>query len=290
MRKITRELQSFNAVGAGQVANLSIPTDGPTYRGLILEHKHDPGAAPGTLCAEADFGSNVDRFKLKLDGEPLWDISGQELVDLNNYYGIPMVAGYFPVPFIRPEFLDVAEENRFAIGTKGVRNFTCEVTLNSGVTSPELRAFASLQWAGGQAAMRPLGQVIRVRSTSYGAQAAAGTREIHDLPVVGPEQGRGLRALHIKAANIASHEVLLNDAKIDEGPEELNNLLADFEAFQTVSRTPQTGYYHMDFTGNRYSGIVPTQNARDFRLKLEFDGANAAFPIIHEEVIGVPDM
>ncbi|OEJ64654.1 major capsid protein P2 [Magnetovibrio blakemorei] len=285
MRDVTRELQSFNAVGVGQVANLSLPADGSTYRYLILELKH----TASTLCAVADFGTHIDNIKLKVNGEPMIDISGAELVMLNQYYGFPMVAGYFVIPFIRPEFMDPIEEQRFALGTKGLLNVTLEVKIAAASVAPELRAFANLQWGAGGLVSRPPGQILRVRSTSYGNVSAAGRVEIHDLPIRGPETGRGVKALHISSAAIDSFEVLLNDTKIREVTTGLSDLIADIESFQTVSRTPQAGYTHLDFSGNRYSGIVPTQGANGFRLKLDFNAAAAAYTVLHEEVLGQPD-
>lgn len=285
MRDITRELPSFNAVGAGQVANLSLPVGGSTYRCIVLEFKH----TASTACAIADFGTHIENIKVKVDGEPIIDISGAELVMLNQYYGIPMVAGNFIIPFTRPEFMDVLEEQRFALGTKGVRNLTLEVKIASATTAPELSAYANLQWRNGGLAERPLGQILRVRSTSFGNVSAAGTVEIGNLPVVGPETGRGLRALHIGSDKIDGFEILLNDTKIREATVTLSDLMSDFEALQTVSRTPQTGYTHVDFTGNRYTGSVPTQGARELRMKLDFNATESAYTILHEEIIGTPD-
>ncbi len=286
MRTFLRELQSWNGVAASQTANLSVPAKGPAYHSWVIEYKHDPGAAPGTLAPKATFVADVENIKVKLNGEPLIDISGQDLADLNDYYGVPMVDGYFPIMFARPEYLDAREELRFALTTGDVSQLTAELRLASGALSPQLKTWANLLPRSFE--NRPLGKVIRIRKTAQSSQAASGIREIHDLPVIGPRSdlGRGLKALHIRSGNIADHEILINGVVLTEATKELQDLVQDIMAFQTVSRNPITNTYHVDFSGNRYSGVVPTAGASDFRLKLNFSAAEAAFDVIHEEIVG----
>jgi len=285
MEGILREFQSFNGVGAGQTANINLVAGGPVYSAFIIKYSH----TASTLATKAIFSTDIENIKIKLGGEVLWNISGANLVFLNDYYGYPMVDGYFPIMFARPEFLDALEQRRFALGTAGVRSLTVEIKVKAGTVAPELSMFGELYF--GQ--QRPPGQLIRVRSTAQSAQAAGGVREIHDLPLVDPyrnDPGRGLKALHIKSGVITDHQILLNDDIVTEGPAALVNLVADIKSFQTISRTPQAGFHHVDFTGNRYSGIVPMSGVNDFRLKLTFSGAAAAFDLIAEEVIGTPDI
>jgi len=282
MKSVLRELQSMNAVGAGQVANLSVPTGGPTYKAFYFEYLH----TASTKANEAKFGTDIETVKVKINGDALWDITGQELLDINNYYGYSMVDGYFPLFFARPEFLNPAEEDNFSLGTLGGQKVSVEVKIASGATAPELKMYSVLAY--GQ--QRNLGQLIRVRGTSYGTSISAGEFEIHDLPVKGPEPGRGVKAIHVKSGNVGSHEILLNGQTISESTAELQGLFQDHEAFQTVSRNPVANYHHIDFTGNRYSGIVPMTNVADFRMKLNFTGAEASgVRILHEEVIGQRD-
>lgn len=280
MQYFQRALPSFSAVGAGQTANISVPTGGYTYAFWLLKY-----VANGSDADEATFGADITNIKIKLDGEVLIDLSGQDLLDLNNYYGYEMANGYFPIMFVRPEFLDPIEEARFALGTLGLGQVTMEVKIDSGATAPELSMTANI--LSGQS--RGPGQLIRIRKTAYGNQAASGTREIDNLPVTGPETGRGLKALHIGSGNIDSHEVLLNNQTIHEATAEELALTTNIYSFKSGGRNPVSGKYHIDFTGDRYSGIIPTQNA-DIRAKLEFNSADAAFEIIHEEVIGQRDI
>lgn len=285
MDGILRKFQSFNGVGAAQVANVSVPIGGPTYGAFYLSHKH----TASTLATTTEFATNVEQIKINLDGDRLIDMTGAQLIKLNDYYGYPQVTGYVPIMFARPEFLDPTEVRRFALGTLGVGSLTAEVKIKSGVTAPELEMWGQVL-AG---APRPAGQLIRIRSTAQSAQAASGVREIHDLPVTDPNRndpGRGLKALHIESGNIDEHDIELNGQTITEATKTLSDLVADHGAFQTVSRTPQTDVYSVDFAGNRYSGMVPMSGVQDFRLKLTFSGAESSFNVMAEEVIGAADL
>lgn len=284
MDGILREFSAFNGVGANQNANLSVPVGGPTYGGFYFEHSH-----AGALATEAQFAANITSIKVKLDGDSLIDMSGAQLIKLNDYYGYPQITGYIPLLFARPEFLDPAEVKRFALGTAGVGSLTVETKVAAGVVSPELKLHGQIL----SGAPRPAGQLIRIRSTSQSAEAAAGIREIHDLPVTDPngrDPGRGLKAIHIESGNIDSHDIELNGATITEAPKALSDLVADVAAFQTVSRTPQTDVYSVDFAGNRYTGMVPMSGVQDFRLKLKFNAAQASYNVMTEEVIGAADL
>lgn len=289
MKSVLRPFASFNAVAAGAVANLSIPTGGYVYGAVMLEYKE----TDGSLADAATFGTDIELIKIKVNGDTLVELTGAQLVDYNNYYGYNQGGGYFPVMFRRPEMLDVASENRFALGTAGVGSVTVEVTIASGATAPQLAAWGDVL-AGIE---RPLGQMIRIRANAYGAQAAAGLREIQDLPLRGQASiggfmstQRGLKALHITSGNVADHELIISGLTINEAPAALSNLWADLRAFQTVSRNPVSGYYHIDLAGNRYEGIWSTTDASELRLKLNFSGTAAAFSVITEEVIGDRDV
>lgn len=282
MRDILQKGMSFNAVGAGQTANITVPVGGPVYERFYIKHTH----TAGTLADAAALAANLERVQVKIDGDALIDLSGADLLTLNNFYGIPFTAGYLVIPFVRPEFMDVREELRFAIGTADVRQLSIEVKVKAGVAAPTL----DLWYTVSQGVKRNLGQRIKIMSTAFGAQAAAGLREIHDLPVVGPERGRGLKAIHIGSGNIDECEIMRQGFPIHQAEAELLNLDNDMKAFQTVSRNPQAGFHHIDFSGNRATGIVSTENVSDFRLKMTFGAAEAAFAIITEETVGVADV
>jgi len=293
MKSMIIPMQGFNAVGAGQTANLSIAVGGYVYQALFLKVKHDPGAAPGTKMTAANFKILIESIKVKVNGDSLIDVSGAELLILNDFYGYPRADGVFPIIFKRPEFIDPTDEVRFALGTQNVDTVSVEVKLAAAIVGPELSMSGDVLVQ----VRRDLGQVVRIRGQAYGAQAAAGINRIQDLTVRGRSSfagfnstERGLKALHLTAANIADHKVILSGAVINEGEQDLLNVWADVNAFQTVSRSPQPGIYHIDFAGNRYSGIVPTDAATEFALDLNFSAANPAFSVIAEEIIGNRDI
>jgi len=253
------------------------------YEAFFIKHVHGLGK---TLATQTELAANIERVHVKVNGDTLIDLTGSEVLAWNAFYQIPAIDGYLVLPFSRPEFLDIREDLRYALGTLDVTQVSVEVTLAATVVAPVLTMWAKLT----HGVKRPMGQLIRIRSTSYGAQASAGVIELDNLPIKGPEIGRGIKALHITAANILAHEVIRQGVPINEAEKELLNLWMDLKAFQTVSRTPQIGYYHIDFAGNRGTGIISTQNISDFRLKLTFGAANPAFKVIVEETIGQADV
>jgi len=282
-KTLLKEQQAFNAVAAGSVANTVVPSRGSTYLAFFIEHK----AGAGVLANDATMAANILNVQVKVNGDSIFNLSGAEAMMLADFYGYTRDDGYLPILFNRPEFGMRTEADNFSLGTADVSNLSVEVTLAPAAVTPSLRLFADVE----DAAPRPFGQLIRVRSTNLGSAIAAGTHEITDLPITGP--GRGIKALHIARSDISEHEIEItkgnNSKVISEAPKELQAVFHDVKSYTTSGRTPQAGYYHIDIAGNRYGSIRST-NLDEFRLKLVVTGAAASLKIIHEEVVGVPDM
>jgi hypothetical protein len=280
-KTLLKELQAFNAVAAGSVANTVAPSNGPTYLAFFIEYK-----SGGTLANDATMKADLTNIQVKLNGDSIFNLSATEAIMLADFYGYTRDDGYLPIYFNRPEFGQRVEQDNFSLGTKGVQNLSVEVTIDGAATSPALRLFADVEDAG----PRPVGQLIRIRSTNLGSAIAAGTHEITDLPITGP--GRGLKALHIARSDIDEHEIEITKGNvskvINEAPAELQALFHDMKSYATSGRAAQSGYYHIDVAGNRF-GAIRGMDLDEFRLKLEVTGSAAALKIIHEEVIGRPD-
>jgi hypothetical protein len=295
MRMIRTQIDDFNSVGPGQKANLRLDVGGagggPTYSAIYVEIKHDPAAAPGTLMTQANMATLIESVNFVVSRqsgngsrERIAILDNIGIVDYQtvlNYYGLPLISGYLPIFFRHPEFgVDEIAEDHFQLGTADVTSAVLEIKLASGIVSPELACYTEIR-AGKS---RNIGEVITLSSETYEAQAAAGTRQIRDLDLLG---NRGLKALHISSGKIDRHEIVVNSVPVNEGPAALNDLWADLMAFNTGGRVPQSGYHHVDLAGNRYSDIWDMRSVNTFNLDLTFNDSESEFRVIKEQVQGV---
>lgn len=278
MTKSVLNLPAFQAVAAGQVASLNIPTGQAFHSiGLRIQHEATPVDMP-----VADMKTEIEWIKLKIarrgQGQrTYWDVTGAKLVERNDFYNLPDAAGLLGLYFAVPYFNSVDAEDLFKLGTLDVSNIVLEVKFASSVVNPIIEAHGFVY----DAANEPLGDFVRLNSLSYSAAAAAGIREIADLPVTGP--GMYLKALHIDDDNIDDVELRINNAEFRTFDMSLNRWVSDLETFRTGQRSWQSGYTHIDLAGNRAAEIMPTGGIRDFRLKLNFSAAGA-FEILTETI------
>lgn len=280
MPKIRREMPSFNAVAAGQTASLNIPLTGDYY-GILTEITHGDSNTPMT---KTNMKSLIETVKLKYNSPvtnsvTLIDLTGEDIINLHDYYNLPWQDGIFPLIFAKPYTADILAENNFALGVLGARSIVLEIKLKSTITNPVLRAYG-IQY------MRPpqsLGQFVKLETHHYSAAATAGIREISDLAVVG--KNIGLKALHITSSNMSNYEVRVNNEIIVEGSPALNDFTHNILTLRSNGRVVQSDFTHIDFGGNQYSDLLNTTNFSDFRLKFDMTSADA-FRIISETVIG----
>ena len=272
------ELPALQAVAPGQTASLNIPR-GVTYRAIFLKIQH--GAVLANM-SQADMKTHIERIKLRIakvgkGSDTFWDVTGTQLKMLNDYYVLPGPNGTLGLYFVRPYFNSPGVEDAFALGTLDVQNVILEIKLSSTVVNPTIVATAVIK----DGANEPLGDFIRLNTFSYAAAAAAGVREIADLPLTGP--GMFLKALHVDTANITKLELRINHSDFREYDPDINAVLSDFDTYRTGGRAAQAGFTHMDLTGNRGADIMPTAGVTDFRLKLTMSAADA-FQVLTETI------
>jgi hypothetical protein len=278
MTKSILPLPAFQAVAPGQVASLNVPL-GRIYHSIVLRVKHE--ATPVDMPL-ADMKTEIEWVKLKIarngQGQRLrWDVTAAKLVDRNDYYNMPDAAGALGLYFAAPYFNAVGSEDIFRMGTLDVASVVLEVKFASTVVNPSIEAHGLVYDEPNE----PLGSFVDLWTTSYGADASAGVREISNLPVTGP--GMALKALHIDTDNIDGVELRVNNGEFRTFDMSLNRIVSDIETFRTGPRTWQAGYTHIDLAGNRAAEIMPTAGIRDFRLKLDMSAADA-FEILTETV------
>lgn len=280
----TRELPSFSNVQPGGKANVGLePTK--RYAGVLLEVRHDDGGGPGALMTKADMKTYLAEITLRLSGanfgtDEVWEISGENMIVLNDFYGVPSATGVLPLMFAlqywdQPDFSDF-----FSLGTADLKSVELDVKLDASVQSPEIVGYA-LEYTQANAA---LGRFIKLMENTVSAPSV-GTLEVPDLPVTG--DGIGLKAQHLKTPDVGDVEVKADGTIVYEDVASLRPVRNSILAQRTGGRTGASGFTHLDFAGNNAANIINTTGFRDFRLKLDMQ-STGSFTVISETVVGRP--
>lgn len=245
--------QSFNGVGAGQTAVLSLKTQG-TYRTLWL--KYGTGTTGGPT--QANMEAEILQIRLKLNGQVQRTFSARELFDLfESYRGRSVVDGYLRIPFGEPWLVTPAGEEAGNWGMGGISSFTVEVDIAAGATAPTLQALAN--WSP---ITTNIGNIVRwERFTPQAAQAG-------DVDFVPVRRGAVI-GQHFDMANVTLNTALVlwdqEERLIDASKADID------EALKEHDFVPQSDWLHVDFRG---------MSAR-FSQFVEFirEGANGARPV-----------
>ncbi|MEG3641612.1 major capsid protein P2 [Magnetococcus sp. PR-3] len=272
MMLVRIDLPAFSAVAPGSSANLSIPVTA-AYTALYV--RIQSGATPAAM-SQTDQKTHIERVKLKAGRKVLMDLTGANLIALNNFYGITAESGVLPIVFARPYLENANNVDSMALGTADLTSCTLEIKLSNSVVSPVLDAVGEVKGEGNH----PMGSMIEIGETDYGSLGTA--VELSDLPVTGP--GVGLKALHFTTSNISNVEIQANRQELYQADTATAKTMQNMAAMKTGGRSWQSGMVHVDMAGNRLGRVVNTSPFRDFRAKLTFDSATA-MTVIHETIM-----
>ena len=275
MTLLLRNALSFNSVGANQTATLKLPVN-QTYTATFIQVLHGAGATP---MSRASMEEHIVNVRLMTDRDLRWDISGADLLRLNDFYGVPFQNGILPMIYVREWMQNPALADNFALGTADLDEVTIEVTLSSTVDSPRLSASHRVMVE----ANRPLGQIVELKSNGSYNAPAAGWFEVPSLPVVGPNIG--LSAMHITSDRFSEVDLRLSGQPIYESRSlSLAKQVTELASHKTV-RNWVDGWWHIDFAGDRYRDIQSTSGATAFLLRVNAK-EQTTFNVIHEVVVG----
>lgn len=246
-RKILR-LPSFTTVAAGADTSLTCPVGGNTYERIMIEYS-------GVTLAQ------LQNIEVRVNGDPIQHFkTGQQLDDLNDFYGRPATSGILTLWFVRPELTDIAQRRMFALGTTNVQTLSIHVDIDAAAAAPALTAHAVVS------APRPMVLVTKVKQYPFNS-AVTGQVDIDNIP-----RGPRIMAMHLGKADISDVEIELDSVKFYDATKTLA------EAIQKENgRTPVTATYtHIDFMGDDDIGnALITANAADFRVKPTLDTSGA---------------
>lgn len=247
------KLPSFNAVAAGQTANVSIPV-GPTYRQFMLYYKR--GAA---LATEAQIASDLKKIRIKINGVSQIEVSAADLITDLKYNGFSVDAGVLPIMLAWPTARTPIMEEALAWGTQNVDTLNMEVDIDPAAVAPALELVA---WTTPD--KRPLGPIIKI-TTITEAAAASGTFEYSQMP----RSIGDLARAHFHSPNITNLELQINGSRYIDSPIEVINA-----SYKWTGRVPQAGVVTYDPCWlDRYDDRVPLADKQDVRFKLNMSAA-----------------
>ena len=263
--RITRQMPSFNGVGAGQTATLNMPI-GLTYHSLLLSYS-------GITLAQ------MTEIRVKGNGRLLFTQSATDLDLSNRFLGLQASAGgLLSIPFDREGLITRQGQELTAIGTGAPLDVNA--TINNQVNpmfnpTPLTTLQLEIDCAAGstpvlsakaiQSEPRPLGAMIKRRRFNY-TVTGAGDYEISDLP-----KGDLIDKIFIKqsAANVTKVVVERDNFVIFERTA-AENTFANTDGI----RKPQASWFVIDPTENGYgSEAIVTAGVQDLRLRISCSAA-----------------
>lgn len=244
--RFTNQLQSLSNVTAGATATLQLPL-GVSYELVKFKLTNITPAQMHNLRLKIN-GIEVQNYK-----------SGAELQELNGFKGYAAdSAGFLSWFFVQPELNMIPDQQITKLGTKDVKTLVIEFDVDSGVTSPVVKASALIS---NNAPLAIIKKVRRFTSSS----AVAGLQEIDNIPT----NGARISAVHFKKADVNKIEVKANNQTVYEAEQ-----VEAREYQKAYDRTPNNSYFHVDWTllGDS-SEALGTAGFQDFRFKLDHAAA-----------------
>lgn len=219
------ELDSFTAVGAGEVANLVL-ANGVRYDEIHLE------------CSDLD---HIEYIRLTLNAVEIFRLGYEQIVMMDIYDGLHVLSGglepagkyiSLPLALVQAELLDSQLISGLVTGLGD--NVVLEVKLKDSAESPKLKAFANVSAHNG------VRNVVR-RFVKYTVPVAA-SGEVDFTSIV---KGPRILRMFFKSENIDKLEIKQDQRTVYELTSERNNYLlrragkeltSDYFIFDSIKR------------------------------------------------------
>lgn len=185
-------LPDFNGVAAGQTAFANLPAV-DKYHKLQVTY----GTATAGGATQANMEAEITEVRLKVNGVVQRTFSAQQLFDINAFYGIAFSTGILPIYLSEPWMRSALGEDVLAWGMADVQNFTMEIDIDSGATSPTLAMVAEKEISND-----PMGPIVKWRRNQIQV-SGTGVRSVTDLPRNAGESYKALHAFETAAGDIS---------------------------------------------------------------------------------------
>lgn len=270
---------SFNAVGAGQVATLDLPVGDLIYHELRL--LYNTSTAGGAVQATVE--TEIERIRLKVNGKTQLELTAEQLIDYNAVHGQAFNtlgasgAAQLPIFLSQPWRRSAQGEDALAWATGDVATFQLEVQIAASATSPTLSAKVVVEDG-----RRPMGPIVKLRPFTVPV-SATGIVTITTFPKVDDYYG-----LWCWSTNIDDAEVKVDQREVYKlTAQELQYILED-HGFTWVSAVHPLKF---DFT-KRVADSLRMRRADGSQiaeLRFDFNMAAATSFTAIAETIGLRD-
>ncbi|NOH85908.1 hypothetical protein F0249_19155 [Vibrio sp. 03-59-1] len=263
------KLNSFTGIGYGQKSTVVLSV-GPTYEEIILDTNLD--------------ASKLKRVAISLQGEEIYVLTGEQLLMLEAYKGLPAKAGMFTIPFS-----DITGKTKNGIRSTGLvtergDNITLEVEIASVADEAAAPAIALKAWANVSEAQPVRIAVPKIKSQSMQA-TAAGDNEFLNL-ISGPTVV--VRRMHFLSDKVTDLAIHRDYKKVYEAS---RNFTAHMG--KRNGKTAQVGIYHFDpvMRGFYLQDLFATAHAAELKFTVTTSDVVGSLPILVESVEFVrPDL
>ncbi|EOW9187383.1 major capsid protein P2 [Vibrio cholerae] len=180
MARTIRKCPSFSNVAAGSTATLELPL-GLSYQAILLNFS-------GVTLAQ------LKNIRIEADGKPIkkWADGVRLNAENKHYQRGDATADTLPIYFTRKEFLELAQQRLFALGTKDVQTLSLLVDIDGAATSPALKATSI------RSLNADMGYITRIIEFKH-SSAVSGQIEIDNIP---RRVGSAIAAIHIYSADV----------------------------------------------------------------------------------------
>lgn len=292
--RFLRQYSNFTGIGSGNTVTQQLPAFG-TYYTIVLT----PLTGAGALLTDAQVAADISRVRVLAEGNELCNISGRDLILLNNAYqsaysNATSFVGDLRVPFVKPNWPTDQQQTVVGLGTQDINSLTVEVTCGGGALT-----MAQLQLRAEQDdTIAPLGQHLRLTTLPF-TFGTTGLQDISTLPDESMVAVLGYHIVHSNATACAISEAALFINGSERTRARRSNLISGAIANRRTPQAPGVGstaaftgvdFLTLDFNPSNdvvtNFALAPVQEQR---LQLTWTGsAPGNFSIIREAVFGVP--
>lgn len=273
-------LPTASGAAAGQTAIFECAI-GPTYERFDFELNVDVGGTPTDVAAE-NWGNYIDDIRVIVDSSTRIEITADDLVMLNQFYGLPVTDGVLALHLTSPYARTINGEDIGAYGTySGVTSLNIEVDFKSGIT---INKFRGRYIAGKQ---KPFG-THRVIKRLTGNFSAVGEDDFQDVP----KGQHNMLGLHINKADIGRLRVEAN-GYVQQDTEKVSRR----HALALAGRFQQPDMTHVDFVGKNRIALTMSDGSvkaeafpmgeqliNDFRVKMDFESIPLNYRILMDTI------
>lgn len=257
-------LSNISNASAGNKAQIICPV-GDTYDQVVL-------AYTGTAVARAD----LTNIKVLASGEEIqFYVNGDELDEINDYYGRADSAGYLTLHFNRREMKGLSDERIYGLGTADQKSLVVEIDID-----PTAPADFGLTADALVSAPQPLGVFCRVKKFNFNSNVAG------DLDITTLTTGPRMMAIHLVKADISKVLVKADEVTIFDTTKVKSQVVQ-----KNYGRTPQTATMtHVDFCleGDAAGALItelhdpsrPYKTVKDVLVRPYLDTAGAGHLLV----------